>query len=167
MATEKKLPLGKVLVIGGNGFLGHHVVAQLIEEWDASVSVVDLKCDRNRRPDSDNVAYFEASITDGAQLLEVFDKVKPDVVIHTASPAPHAETAVVREMYKKVNVDGTRNVVAVCQKTGVKGLVFTSSASIISDNKSDLLNADERWPIIRGELQSEYYSETKVRYHNR
>jgi hypothetical protein len=33
----------------------------------------------------------------------------------------------------------------------------------MSDNKSDLINADERWPLVRGHAQTEYYSETKVR----
>ncbi|KAJ3572224.1 hypothetical protein NPX13_g5121 [Xylaria arbuscula] len=36
------------------------------------------------------------------------------------------------------------------------------SASVISDNKSDLINASEEYPVIRGKLQSEYYSETKA-----
>ena len=65
-------------------------------------------------------------------------------------------------MYKKVNVDGTSCVIEACQKSGVKALVYTSSASVISDNASDLINADERWPIIPPTAQTEYYSQTKV-----
>jgi sterol-4alpha-carboxylate 3-dehydrogenase (decarboxylating) len=163
-APEKKPSLGKVLVIGGNGFLGHHVVAQIIEEgWTTSqVSVIDLKCTRNRRPDADKVNYVEANITDEAAMLSVFSDIRPDVVIHTASPAAQGDDAVARELFKKVNVDGTKSILDACLATGVKALVYTSSASIMSDNKSDLYNADERWPVIRGDAQSEYYSETKV-----
>src|SRR5699024_10744809 len=82
---------------------------------------------------------------------------------HTASPVASGETKVARDLYKKVNVGGTAAVVAACQAAKVKALVYTSSASVISDNESDLRNADERWHVIRGALQREYYSETKVR----
>ena len=68
------------------------------------------------------------------------------------------------ELYRKVNVEGTKCVIEACQKTGVKALVYTSSASVISDNSAsyDLINADERWPIVPYKLQTEYYSWTKV-----
>ena len=70
--------------------------------------------------------------------------------------------AVAHAIFKKVNVDGTRAVVSACQQAAVKALVYTSSASVMSDNRSDLINASEEWPVIRGSAQSEYYSETKV-----
>jgi sterol-4alpha-carboxylate 3-dehydrogenase (decarboxylating) len=165
MVSEKKQNLGHVLVIGGCGFLGHHVVNLLLRSYSGPVSVIDLRCSRNRRPDSDGVEYYEADITDSDKLLAVFKKAKPDVVIHTASPLAEGEDKVAHALFKKVNVDGTRSVVEACQKTGVKALVYTSSASVISDNTSDLINADERWPVIRGKLQTNYYSETKVRRH--
>jgi sterol-4alpha-carboxylate 3-dehydrogenase (decarboxylating) len=151
------------MVIGGCGFLGHHVVDLLLRSYTCSLSVVDLRCSKNRRPDSDGVRYIEADITDTDRLFSVFADVEPDVVIHTASPAVQAQDKVAHALFKKVNIDGTRAVVEACRKTGVKALVYTSSASVISDNRSDLINADERWPLIRGKQQTEYYSETKVR----
>ncbi|KAI5866855.1 3-beta hydroxysteroid dehydrogenase/isomerase family-domain-containing protein [Durotheca rogersii] len=154
--------LGKVLVVGGCGFLGHHVVDLLLRDWRSTVSVVDLRCQRNRRPDSDGVTYVEADITDVDGLTKIFGKLKPDVVIHTASPPAQGTGDVANDLFRKVNVDGTRAVVAACQQNGVKALVYTSSASILSDNKSDLINANEEYPVIRGKMQSEYYSETKA-----
>ncbi|KAI0124682.1 3-beta hydroxysteroid dehydrogenase/isomerase family-domain-containing protein [Xylariales sp. AK1849] len=162
-ATKTEMPsLGRVLVIGGCGFLGHHVVNLLLRDWTCTVSVVDLRCQRNRRPDSDGVEYVEADITDTDNLLKVFGKLRPDVVIHTASPPAQGATASSNELFRKVNIEGTRAVVSASQQIGVKALVFTSSASIMSDNKSDLINANESWPVIRGKNQTEYYSETKA-----
>ncbi|KAK2004623.1 3-beta hydroxysteroid dehydrogenase/isomerase [Colletotrichum falcatum] len=154
--------LGKVLVIGGNGFLGHHVVNQLLagDRWAvASVDVIDLRCGHNRHP---KASYHEADITDTDRMKSILEGTKPDVVIHTASPAAQGDGAVAKDLFRKVNIDGTASVVAACQASSVKALVYTSSASIISDNTNDLINADERWPVIRGELQTEYYSETKA-----
>ena len=65
-------------------------------------------------------------------------------------------------LYRKVNVEGTKCVVEACQESGVKALVYTSSASVVSDNVSELVNADERWPVIGEHAQTEYYSLTKV-----
>ncbi|KAK6954420.1 hypothetical protein Daesc_004387 [Daldinia eschscholtzii] len=157
-----KPSLGRVLVIGGCGFLGHHVVNLLLRDWNCTVSVVDLKCQRNRRPDSDGVQYVEADITDADGLVKVFGRLRPDVVIHTASPPAQGLGAVANDVFKKVNVDGTRAVIAACQQNGVKALVYTSSASVMSNNKDDLVNANEDYPVIRGKLQTEYYSETKA-----
>ena len=51
-----------------------------------------------------------------------------------------------------------------CQKAGVKALVYTSSASIVSDNTGDLINADERWPIIPAKATDRVLlNSTKVR----
>ncbi|KFA64430.1 hypothetical protein S40285_01022 [Stachybotrys chlorohalonatus IBT 40285] len=159
MAGKKRGDLGRVVVIGGNGFLGHHIVNLALEQWTtSSVTSVDLRCERNRNPAA---GYRECDITDAPRLLSLFEDLKPDVVIHTASPAVDGgQTA--DELFKKVNVDGTQAVVDACRGAGVKALVYTSSASVISDNVHDLWNADERWPVIRGKQQNEYYSETKA-----
>ncbi|KAL3417621.1 3-beta hydroxysteroid dehydrogenase/isomerase [Phlyctema vagabunda] len=155
-AAAPKRPLGKVLVIGGCGFLGHHIVELLQRSYNASVSVIDLRTSSNRK---DGVTYVDGDITKLESLLPVFEQIRPDVVIHTASPTLAGGS---RELYYKVNVEGTKCVIEACQKTGVKALVYTSSASVVSDNSSDLINADERWPVIRGKKQTEYYSETKA-----
>ncbi|KAH8788830.1 3-beta hydroxysteroid dehydrogenase/isomerase family-domain-containing protein [Diaporthe sp. PMI_573] len=164
MASEKasRVDVGKVMVIGGCGFLGHHIVRLLLRDYACSVSVVDLRCTHNRRPDSDGVKYVEADITDAAKIASVFEEIRPDAVIHTASPAPHADGKVNDGLFKRVNIDGTQVIVDACKKTDVKALIYTSSASVASDNVNDLINADERWPIPRGKDQSEYYSETKA-----
>lgn len=153
--------LGNVLVIGGCGFLGHHIVNLLISSktTTSKVTVLDLHTTRNRRPESDGVAYYNGDITSLDAVIAVFQKAKPDVVIHTASPTLVGGS---NELFRKVNVEGTKCVVEACQKTGVKALVYTSSASVISDNASDLINADESWPVIAAKNQTEYYSQTKV-----
>lgn len=158
--SGNKKALGNVLVVGGCGFLGHHLVNMVVDSYSAKVSVVDLQTTRNRRPESDGVQYHDADITNSEQLLAIFKKVKPDVVFHTASPAANA--GVPNKILYKVNVEGTKCVIDCCVKTDVKALVYTSSASVISDNVTDLINADERWPVLRAPSQTDFYSDTKV-----
>ncbi|KAG5929900.1 hypothetical protein E4U42_003961 [Claviceps africana] len=153
--------VGRVLVIGGNGFLGHHIVNQALADWTAqAVSSIDLRCDKNRNA---GASYHECDITDGPRLEALVQHISPDVVIHTASPAASSDASVSNSLFHRVNVEGTRSVIQACRATrSVKALVYTSSASVISDNETDLRNADERWPVMRGARQKEYYSETKA-----
>lgn len=155
-------PLSTVLVTGGCGFLGSHIVRLILERYPApatQVHVLDLRIDRNTIP---NVSYHAGDLTDSASVRAVLAKVKPSVVIHTASPVFSSVTGKSKELMKKVNVDGTRNLLEESKAVGVKAFVYTSSASVISDTRTNLINADERWSLIRGKLQLEYYSDTKV-----
>ncbi|KAB2574471.1 3-beta hydroxysteroid dehydrogenase/isomerase [Lasiodiplodia theobromae] len=153
--------LGHVVVTGGCGFLGHHIVKLLVERYPASrVSVLDLRTTNNRLSSS-SVSYHDGDITDAAAMSELF-KTKlagADVVIHTASP--HA-VGVPDEVMRKVNVDGTRNLLDAAREAGVKAFVYTSSASVIFDGVIELVNADERYPIVAGKGQPSYYTTTKA-----
>jgi sterol-4alpha-carboxylate 3-dehydrogenase (decarboxylating) len=98
-------------------------------------------------------------------MMEVFRAVKPDLVIHTATPSVLEGN---KPLLYRVNVEGTRTLVQVAGGEHgdwggkCKAFVYTSSSSVVHDTQSDLINVDERWPLIRGRLQQEYYSETKV-----
>lgn len=151
--------LGSVLVTGGCGFLGHHIVSQLLESHSARVSVLDLRTDRNRLP---SVSYYDGDITSEAVVHQVLEEVKPDVIFHTASPVPFDDSSNSDALYRRVNVEGTRNLLDLAASSGcVKAFVYTSSASIVHDTVSNLINADERWPVLRAPQQREYYSESK------
>lgn len=160
MSSEKSSkPLGSILITGGCGFLGHHIVSQLLESYTARISVLDLRTDRNRLP---SVSYYDGDITSEAVVYKVLEEAKPDVIIHTASPVPFDDSNNSDALYRKVNVEGTRNLLDLAATIGcVKAFVYTSSASIVHDTVSDLVNADERWPVLRAPQQKEYYSETK------
>jgi len=144
-----------VLVVGDCGFLGHHVVSQLLESH-ALVSVLDFKLDRNR---VHGVEYHSADISIKANVETVLATVRPQVIIHTVSPVTlSTNTALYR-----VNVDGTRNLLECARsiKT-VKAFIYTSSASVVHDSISDLIDADEFFTVLYLPDQKEIYSHTKA-----
>lgn len=105
--------------------------------------------------------FHSADITSSAALNDLFAKVKPTVVYHTASPLAQTST---REAFEAVNVQGTANIIRACQKNEVKALVYTSSASVVFDGQHDLINVDERMPYAQ--VPFDIYSETKARGEN-
>jgi len=156
-------PLGTVLVTGGCGFLGHHIVRLLLERYTTSstrVEVLDLRTANNR---FEGANYHEGDLTNEVALRGILRAVKPDVIIHTASPVfLGAGGQAARDLAYKVNVVGTQTLLAEAKDAGVKAFVYTSSASVINDTRTNVINADERWSLVRGALQKDYYSDTKV-----
>ena len=145
------------LVIGGCGFLGHHIVSQLLDAHATKVSVLDLRTENNRFP---AVQYFNGDITSEKDVLDVLQKVKPAVLIHTASPV--AIKVEDKALFDKVNVKGTENLLTCAARaSSVKAFVFTSSSSVVHDSISDIYSADESYPVLSYPEQRSYYSHTK------
>lgn len=149
--------LGIVLITGGCGFVGSRL-AQLLQSRGAysKLAIVDLRPAPNPL---DKVDYHFGDITDYAAMKEIFEKVRPNVVIHTASPHFNIPS---KEIMYKVNVEGTKTLVRVAQESGVRAFVLTSSASVISDTMTDLVHANETYPYCMGSDQPEYYTTTKA-----
>ena len=92
--------LRSVLVIGGCGFLGHHVVEQIISLKlpQTTVSVMDIFINRNRVP---SVSYYQGDLTSPDDARRICEKTTPQVMIHTASPVVASRNV---GIYHDVNV---------------------------------------------------------------
>ncbi|KAF3189561.1 erg26, C-3 sterol dehydrogenase [Orbilia oligospora] len=139
--APNQTPIASCLVIGGCGFLGSAIVNSLLQKHPkCRITAADIRL-TNQLADS-NVKYVTVDITDLSSITSVIENAKPEAVIHTASPVH----GLGREIYMKVNVDGTKNVVKACEATGVKVMVYTSSAGVVFDG-SPLVNVDETEPF--------------------
>jgi sterol-4alpha-carboxylate 3-dehydrogenase (decarboxylating) len=155
--------LGHACIIGGCGFLGSHIVALLLERHpETKVTIIDLR-DSPIRP-KESTAFFACDITNAAAVEEVFQKTKPDVVIHTASPVPQGVVKMKKDVMLKVNVGGTNNLLRAAKLYGVKAFVYTSSSSVVTGMQDEYINVDERWPLVIGKEQPDYYTHTKVEH---
>ncbi|KAI9662116.1 MAG: erg26, C-3 sterol dehydrogenase [Alyxoria varia] len=160
-------PLGNVMVVGGCGFLGSHIVSLLLSRYGSTVPATHIHVCDIRTPSEgaqEGASYHTADITDPSSVASLFNKIKPDVIIHTASPNVELVKTgkKARDTLYKVNVQGTKVLLEEAKRVGARAFVYTSSASVISDTRNNLVNADERYRPIRGKLQKEYYADTKA-----
>ncbi|THV05261.1 C-3 sterol dehydrogenase [Dendrothele bispora CBS 962.96] len=138
------------LVIGGSGFLGRHIVQQLVDRGD-NVSVFDI-VQRN-----DDVPFYSGDISDQEQVATALRRSGTTCIIHTASPPAALNDPA---LYWKVNVDGTKAVIAAAVECNVRKLVYTSSAGV-AFNGADLTDIDERLPPPEQPMDA--YNESKAK----
>jgi nucleoside-diphosphate-sugar epimerase len=150
LKIEKSGP--RVLVTGGNGFLGRAVCRILIEKG-YQVRVIG----RNSYPELEKMGIlcFKGDIRNFAHI----DKAAAGcfAVIHTAA-LPGIWGAY--QEYYSINVMGTKNVVAACKKHGISVLVYTSTPSVVYHG-GGIQGKSEKELTYPGEFQC-HYAETKA-----
>ena len=156
--SESSPSLSPVLITGGCGFIGSHLIEHLLAlDPSCQIHVLDINTERNRYP---SVTYHTCDISSAKAVAQVMRDAQPRAIFHVASPD---SMVIIPSLFEKVNVDGTRNLLSSATQVGtVQALVFTSTSSVIHDNLTDLLNADETLPILRPPVQKRVYTLTKA-----
>jgi nucleoside-diphosphate-sugar epimerase len=156
----------KILVTGGEGFIGSWIVEKLCElkhqvitldNHDTYGLINDNDLQKlykwRKRNWSPQVQSYKGSVTDRDKVLTVFQN-KPDVVIHLAS-YPRAKIV---HSNPKLGIDniigGTLNLLEHCKNFGTKRFVFVSSSMIYGHFESGVKEGDDTKPInIYGEAK--------------
>ena len=120
----------RVLVTGGAGFIGSHVVDALLDDGHQVVVVDDLSSGRERNLNA-KARFERVDIVDAAALERSFAAFAPEVVCHQA-----AQTSVsvsTREPVRdaSTNVIGSINVLEACVRHRVGRLIFASTGGAI------------------------------------
>jgi len=146
----------KVLVTGGTGFIGSHLVEKLIK-YRSEVTVADIKNKENLKNLNkviDNVNFIECDVTKPESLKKIKHKI--DYIFHLAAVANPRECEINPDLAFKINVFGTLNVLNLAKQNKIKKFIFTSSAQLYG--KSPRVPIDESHPI---ELEESVYNSTK------
>lgn len=129
----------KILVTGGAGYIGSHTCVILLEAG-FEVVVVDNLCNASRealrRVESiagKSVGFYEADVRDHAAMLKILANERPRAVIHFAGLKAVGESVEKPIEYYDNNVGGTLTLLNAMRETGVRELVFSSSATVYGD----------------------------------
>ena len=121
----------KVLVTGGAGFIGSHIVDHLIVAGNEVVVLDDLSTGslQNLNPEA---TFIKMNILDDG-LLQVFERERFDSVCHLAAQTSVSHSVEHPEFDAQVNVAGTLKVLEGCRRAGVSRIIFASSAAVYGD----------------------------------
>lgn len=157
----------KILVTGGAGFIGSHIV-ELFQDQAEEIRVLD----NLRSGFLHNIAPFkhtfiEGSIMDKAILRKAMKGV--DYVFHLAAMISVPESMSAPEECVQLNTIGTLNVLDAAAKAGVRKLVLSTSAAIYGDNpvvpKREEMAPEPKSPYAVTKLDAEYYCGMYTREH--
>ena len=121
----------KVLVTGGAGFIGSHIVDQLILQGHEVVVLDDLSSGSLQNVNSE-AAFVKLNILD-PDLWDVFERERFAAVIHLAAQTIVSSSLEHPDIDAQVNVLGTLQVLEGCRRTGVERIIFASSAAVYGD----------------------------------
>ena len=144
-----------ILVTGGAGFIGSHLVDGLIAEGH-HVIIVDNLSTGSRKNLNPKAVFYEEDIRHTDALDRIFADEQVQIVFHEA-----AQTLVPYSMEHpkedaELNIMGLINVLDMCRKYHVEKIIFSSSAAVYGDNLNVLLKEDQ--PL----MPTSFYGLTKV-----
>jgi len=133
----------KILVTGGAGFIGRHLVKTLIEERHHVVVFDNLSNSSKKMLSfiSGEFSFVKGDITNYDQISSVVSGV--DFVVHLAAEISVRDSINNSQTTKWVNVEGTENLLKACVKSNVKNFIATSSASVYGNWQTTEISLNE------------------------
>jgi len=119
----------KILVTGGAGFIGSHIVDKLISQ-NNKVVIIDNLSTGQKENINKKARFYKADITN-KKIKEIFKKEKPDIVFHLAAQINVRKSIQNPLLDTKVNVLGSLNIFQAAKESNVKKIIFSSTGGAI------------------------------------
>ena len=131
----------KILVTGGAGYIGSVLVNKLIEQGH-QVNVIDDLSNGFRENIDRRAKFTEGSILDKGNLNQALEGV--EVVYHLAAKIRVEEGEAKPELYKKVNIEGTLDLIKACVDKKIAKFIFASTAAVYGDPEEFPVNENSK-----------------------
>jgi UDP-glucose 4-epimerase len=135
----------KVLVTGGVGFIGSHIVDKLLEEGYEVAVFDNLSTGKLENLGEKIFTFYEGDISNKDQVYQAVADFKPHYIIHQAAQVSVAKSVKSMEEDARLNIMGSINLINAAKDYEVKKIVYASSAAVYGEPQ--YLPIDENHPI--------------------
>ena len=147
----------RILVTGGAGFIGSHLIDKLVERRDevlcldaftANYPPAIKRRNISRHVDAKTISIVKGDVCDAELVSTVFGTFRPDKVVHLAASVSVAPSVVDPHNYERVNCAGTLTLLAECVRRQVGQFVLASTSTITGNaDELPLRETDEARPV--------------------
>lgn len=133
----------KIIVTGGAGFIGSHLIDRLLLDKHEVISIdnfdnfYDISEKKNNISDHfsfKSFSFYEGDIADKLFLSNIISAFSPEVIIHLAARAGVRPSILSPEKYFEVNVTGTSTLLEALKNCNIRKFIFASSSSVYGLN---------------------------------
>lgn len=135
----------KILVTGGAGFIGSHLVNKLIEDGH-KVSVIDDLSGGKRKNVNPKAQFYKVDLRDITITNDIVSKIKPEIVYHLAANAAENKAQFSPIDITSRNWNAFINTLVPALKSGMKRIVFTSSIAVYGAGQTPFKETDRPEP---------------------
>ena len=146
-----------ILVTGGAGYIGSHVVKQLVENTEHDITIIDNLSTGHKQTitilnemasgEVNKINFIQADLADFAKIESIFKAQKFDAVIHFAASIVVPESVENPLKYYMNNTVNTTNVIKLCNDYNVGKMIFSSTAAVYGEPDSENIPVKESCPL--------------------
>ena len=144
-----------ILITGGAGYIGSHIVEQLIKS-NEKVVILDNLVTGYRKLINKKAKFIKADIKNKLMISKIITDYNICSIIHLAAYLNVSEAEKNKKKYYKNNIVGTKNLLEACKNSKIKNIIFSSSCSIYGNVKGSV--SENKKPNPQG-----YYGYTKFK----
>jgi UDP-glucose 4-epimerase len=144
-----------ILVTGGAGYIGSHIVEQLVKN-NESVIIIDNLVTGYKKLINKKAVFIKADIKNKSNIKKIIKDYNITSIIHLAANLNVSEAEKNKRKYYTNNIIGTKNLLEACKNSSVKNIIFSSSCSIYGNVKGSV--TENKKPNPQG-----YYGYTKFK----
>lgn len=158
MASSPLTASHSVLVVGGVGFVGYHLVSYFVEHKIFAKVAVLSRSAASSQNRVEGAEYHAGDLTAHDDINKILEELRPAVIIHAASPSPVTGTP---KEYEHVNIRGTQNLLKVAKESEyVRAFIYTSSSTLAKGPEH--LNLDESCALANSDPKASAYAKSKA-----
>ena len=126
-----------ILVTGGAGYIGSHIVEQLVKN-NETVVILDNLVTGYKKLINNKAEFIKADIKDKSKVIKVIKDYNITSIIHLAAYLNVSEAEKNKKKYYQNNIIGTKNILEACKNSKVKNIIFSSSCSVYGNVKGSV-----------------------------